>query len=110
VSALPSLSLCIPRERAPYAVTCTARRCCLGGVCRSLRRCDRAVFYTAAYPVCLPWWQLKECPHDPGGYFIVKGVEKVILTHEQLSRNRVLLETDPKSACTPPPYAHHART
>ena len=42
--------------------------------------------------------QLKECPHDPGGYFIVKGVEKVILTHEQLSRNRVLLEHDAK--CT----------
>ena len=33
-----------------------------------------------------------ECPHDPGGYFIVRGVEKVILVHEQLSKNRIILE------------------
>ncbi|KAG7361394.1 DNA-directed RNA polymerase subunit B [Nitzschia inconspicua] len=39
---------------------------------------------------------LKECPHDPGGYFIVKGVEKVILIQEQLSKNRVILEEDSK--------------
>lgn len=39
---------------------------------------------------------LKECPYDPGGYFIVKGVEKVVLIHEQLSKNRVILELDPK--------------
>ncbi len=41
--------------------------------------------------------QLKECPHDPGGYFIVKGSEKVILTHEQLSKNRIVVESDSKS-------------
>ena len=29
-----------------------------------------------------------ECPIDPGGYFIVKGQEKVILIQEQLSKNR----------------------
>ena len=29
---------------------------------------------------------LKECLYDPGGYFIVKGQEKVILMHEQLSK------------------------
>lgn len=29
---------------------------------------------------------LKECPHDPGGYFVIKGVEKVILMQEQLSK------------------------
>ena len=29
---------------------------------------------------------------DPGGYFIVKGQEKVILIHEQLSKNRVIVE------------------
>ena len=29
---------------------------------------------------------LKECEHDPGGYFIVKGNEKVILMNEQLSK------------------------
>jgi DNA-directed RNA polymerase III subunit RPC2 len=39
---------------------------------------------------------MKECPYDPGGYFIVKGVEKVILIQEQLSKNRVILEEDPK--------------
>ena len=35
---------------------------------------------------------LKECPHDPGGYFIVKGVEKVILMQEQLSKNRMIID------------------
>lgn len=40
--------------------------------------------------------EMKECPHDPGGYFIVKGVEKVILTQEQLSKNRIIVETDRK--------------
>lgn len=39
---------------------------------------------------------LKECPHDPGGYFVIKGVEKVILMQEQLSKNRVIIELDPK--------------
>ena len=33
---------------------------------------------------------LKECLYDPGGYFIVKGQEKVILMHEQLSKVRTL--------------------
>ena len=40
--------------------------------------------------------QLKECPHDPGGYFIVNGQEKVILIQEQMLRNRILLEEDSK--------------
>ena len=40
--------------------------------------------------------QAKECMYDPGGYFVVKGVEKVILMHEQLSKNRVIIELDPK--------------
>lgn len=39
---------------------------------------------------------LNECPLDPGGYFIVNGTEKVILVQEQLSKNRVLVETEPK--------------
>lgn len=43
--------------------------------------------------------QMKECPYDPGGYFIVKGVEKVILIQEQLSKNRVIIEEDPKTKC-----------
>eukprot|EP00624_Nannochloropsis_granulata_P004428 evm.model.NODE_31977_length_99932_cov_29.870142.9 len=38
----------------------------------------------------------KECPYDPGGYFVVKGVERVILMQEQLSKNRVIIEEDNK--------------
>jgi DNA-directed RNA polymerase III subunit RPC2 len=41
--------------------------------------------------------QLKECAYDPGGYFIIKGVEKVILMQEQLSKNRVIIELDSKN-------------
>lgn len=39
---------------------------------------------------------LNECPLDPGGYFVVNGTEKVILVQEQLSKNRIIVETDPK--------------
>ncbi|KAK5108885.1 DNA-directed RNA polymerase III subunit [Meristemomyces frigidus] len=35
---------------------------------------------------------LNECSVDPGGYFIVRGQEKVILVQEQLSKNRVIVE------------------
>ena len=37
---------------------------------------------------------LGECPLDPGGYFVIRGVEKVILIQEQLSKNRIIVETD----------------
>ncbi len=37
--------------------------------------------------------KLNECAIDPGGYFIVRGQEKVILVQEQLSKNRVIVET-----------------
>ena len=40
--------------------------------------------------------KMGECPIDPGGYFVVKGQEKVILIQEQLSKNRVILELDAK--------------
>jgi len=43
--------------------------------------------------------QMKECPYDPGGYFIIKGVEKVILIQEQMSKNRVIIEEDSKTGC-----------
>lgn len=33
-----------------------------------------------------------ECPLDPGGYFIVRGVERAILSQEQKSNNRVIIE------------------
>lgn len=38
--------------------------------------------------------KLNECPLDPGGYFITRGTEKVILIQEQLSKNRMLVELD----------------
>lgn len=37
---------------------------------------------------------LGECPLDPGGYFIIRGTEKVILIQEQLSKNRIIVEED----------------
>lgn len=37
--------------------------------------------------------RLRECTVDPGGYFIVRGQEKVILVQEQLSKNRVIVES-----------------
>jgi DNA-directed RNA polymerase beta subunit len=37
---------------------------------------------------------LGECPLDPGGYFVVRGTEKVILIQEQLSKNRIIIDTD----------------
>jgi DNA-directed RNA polymerase III subunit RPC2 len=36
--------------------------------------------------------RVKECPYDPRGYFIVKGVEKVLLIQEQMSKNRIIIE------------------
>ncbi|KAK3098091.1 hypothetical protein FSP39_016018 [Pinctada imbricata] len=38
--------------------------------------------------------KLNECPMDPGGYFITKGSEKVILIQEQLSKNRMIVDTE----------------
>jgi DNA-directed RNA polymerase III subunit RPC2 len=43
--------------------------------------------------------RMKECPYNPGRYFIVKGVEKVILIQEQLSKNMVIIKEDPKTKC-----------
>lgn len=36
----------------------------------------------------------KECPMDPTGYFIIRGVEKVLLMQEQLCRNKILVDRD----------------
>jgi DNA-directed RNA polymerase III subunit RPC2 len=52
---------------------------------------------------------LKECCFDPGGYFIIKGVEKVILIQEQLSKNRVILEEDAKGICASITSSTHER-
>ncbi|KAK2634395.1 hypothetical protein Ddye_029187 [Dipteronia dyeriana] len=40
--------------------------------------------------------RLGECPLDPGGYFVIKGTEKVLLIQEQLSKNRIIIDTDKK--------------
>jgi DNA-directed RNA polymerase III subunit RPC2 len=40
--------------------------------------------------------RMGECPLDPGGYFVIRGVEKVILVQEQLSKNRILVDLDRK--------------
>lgn len=40
--------------------------------------------------------RMNECPLDPGGYFVVKGVEKVILVQEQMSKNRIIVDVDRK--------------
>ena len=49
--------------------------------------------------------KMTECPLDAGGYFVVKGTEKVICVQEQLSKNRIIVETDPvkgivQASCT----------
>lgn len=36
--------------------------------------------------------KMNECPHDPGGYFVVRGQEKVILIQEQMSWNKMITE------------------
>ncbi len=41
------------------------------------------------------WYRIYLCA---GGYFIVKGQEKVILIQEQLSKNRIIVEQDRKGA------------
>ena len=38
--------------------------------------------------------KVNECAYDPGGYFITRGQEKVILIQEQLSKNRMIVEVD----------------
>lgn len=34
----------------------------------------------------------KECFYDNGGYFIINGIERVVMIQEQLSKNRIILE------------------
>jgi len=44
--------------------------------------------------------KVNECPYDPGGYFITRGQEKVILIQEQLSKNRMIVEIDKSGMVT----------
>lgn len=43
--------------------------------------------------------KMNECPLDPGGYFVVKGQEKVILIQEQLSKNRIIVDETKNGIC-----------
>lgn len=54
--------------------------------------------------------KVKECPYDPGGYFVINGSEKVILIHEQLSRNRILIEEGPVCQVTSATVERKSRT
>ncbi|KAL6176568.1 hypothetical protein ACLB2K_053201 [Fragaria x ananassa] len=44
--------------------------------------------------------RLGECPQDPGGYFLIKGSERVLLIQEQLSKNRIIIDKDKKRNVT----------
>lgn len=37
---------------------------------------------------------IKECSADPGGYFIIRGAEKIICIQEQLNLNRIFIDND----------------
>lgn len=39
----------------------------------------QALLLPARHVYCIPFYILGECPLDPGGYFVIKGTEKVIL-------------------------------
>lgn len=54
--------------------------------------------------------KLQECPHDSGGYFIINGNEKVILIHEQLAKNRMLIEEGPVCLVTSESLERKSRT
>eukprot|EP01048_Picozoa_sp_COSAG05_P018671 COSAG05_NODE_2773_length_2659_cov_19.125781_1_plen_289_part_10 len=58
--------------------------------------------------------RMKECPYDSGGYFVIKGTEKVVLIQEQLSKNRILVESDGKgdvtASVTSSTHMHKTRT
>lgn len=54
-------------------------------------RSDRCVLAGKSEPELA---RLQECPLDPGGYFVIRGTEKVILMQEQLSKNRIIVNLD----------------
>ena len=35
--------------------------------------------------------EMGECPYDQGGYFIIEGAEKVIVSHERKAENRLYI-------------------
>ncbi|KAG1669071.1 hypothetical protein FOA52_003989 [Chlamydomonas sp. UWO 241] len=65
---------------------------CIGRMPLMLRS-DRCALFNKSEPQLA---KLGECPLDPGGYFVIRGTEKIILIQEQLSKNRIIIDTDPK--------------
>jgi len=53
---------------------------------------DACILHSQSAPVLKT---LGECPHDQGGYFVVDGKEKVIISSEQMSANRLFVEPTP---------------
>jgi DNA-directed RNA polymerase II subunit RPB2 len=49
-----------------------------------------------------------ECPYDPGCYFIVKGSEKVVISHERICENKMLVFTK-KEANYPDGLMHYVQ-
>jgi DNA-directed RNA polymerase III subunit RPC2 len=45
--------------------------------------------------------EYSECPYDPGGYFIVNGVERILLMQEQGLANRIIVSPILRSHCAP---------
>ncbi|KXZ53350.1 hypothetical protein GPECTOR_7g1245 [Gonium pectorale] len=74
-------------------------------------RCDRCILYNKNEAQLA---QLGECPLDWGGYFIVRGTEKVILSQEQLSKNRIIIDTDSHgeimASCTSSTHERKSKT
>ncbi|AAK39687.1 second-largest subunit of RNA polymerase III (nucleomorph) [Guillardia theta] len=54
-------------------------------------KCNRCILYGKKEDFYI---KINECPLDPGGYFIIKGTEKVILIQEKLVLNRIGIEKD----------------
>lgn len=42
--------------------------------------------------------KMLECPLDPGGYFVCRGTERVVLIQEQASKNRIIVDCDKKGS------------
>ncbi|KAL5799487.1 hypothetical protein ACOSQ4_032371 [Xanthoceras sorbifolium] len=80
-------------QRSPSEKTIMQRKSvCIGNMPIMLRSC-RCVLHGKDEAELA---RLGECPLDPGGYFITKGTEKVLIIQEQLSKNRIIVDTDKK--------------
>ncbi|KAG5463458.1 MAG: RNA polymerase III, partial [Olpidium bornovanus] len=68
------------------------RNVCIGRIPLMLRSANCVLYNKTEEQLAA----MDECPLDPGGYFVVKGSEKVILVQEQLSKNRIIVDSDRK--------------